>query len=218
MTVQIVFAAMATVMALLLAACNSAPPTPVATDLPYADDFSDPSSGWETLSDVSADVKYDNGALRFTIKQENLTQWSNPGKAFQDGVLEVDAAPNDGPTDNGFGVLFRYKDRKNFYHFEISSDGYWRAGLMRDGKWENWEDWAGHPNIKTGDAVNHIKVVMQGDTFTFFVNDQQLSQRQDKSFDSGDIGLFALTLIDAPGTDVSFDNVSVTPANDTSTP
>jgi len=218
MTLQIVVAAMAMVMALLLAACNGAPPTPVASSLPYADDFSDPGSGWQTLSDVSADVKYDNGALRFTIKQENLTQWSNPGKAFQDGVLEVDAAPNDGPTDNGFGVLFRYKDRKNFYHFEISSDGYWRAGLMRDGKWENWEDWAGHPNIKTGDAVNHIKVVMQGDTFTFFVNDQQVSQRQDKSFDSGDIGLFALTLIDAPGTDVSFDNVSVTAANDTLTP
>jgi hypothetical protein len=188
-------------------ACN---PPPTTTPLPYNDDFSNSSSGWQTLSDISADVKYDAGKLRFVIKQENLTQWSAAGKVFQDAAFEAEAQPNAGPTDNGYGLMFRVKDRKNFYHFEISSDGYWRAGIMKDGNWDNWDDWAAHPSILTGNAVNRLKVVMKGDTFAFFVNDQQVSQRQDKTFALGDIGLFSLTLIDNPGTDISFDNVKVT--------
>jgi hypothetical protein len=191
---------------LLVSACAQPAQT---TPLPYADDFSNPSSGWQTLSDISADVKYDAGKLHFLIKQESLTQWSLAGKTFQDGVLEAEAQPNAGPTDNGFGLMFRVKDRKNFYHFEISSDGYWRAGVMRNGNWENWDDWAVNNAIRPGNAPNKLKVMMKEDTFTFFVNDQQVLQKQDKSFDIGDIGLFALTVIDKPGTDVSFDNASV---------
>ncbi len=192
---------------ILLSACAKPSPN---TPLPYTEDFNTPNSGWEVLSDVSADVKYDAGKLRFIIKQENLTQWSVAGKLFQDGVFEVEAQPNAGPADNGFGVLFRVKDRKNFYHFEISSDGYWRGGVMKEGDWQNWDDWAESSAIKTGNAVNKFKVVMQASKFTIYVNDQLITQQEDATFASGDIGLFALTLLDKPGTDVSFDNVSVT--------
>lgn len=126
------------------------PEAPAFTPLPYADDFSNPNSGWQTLSDLNADVRYDSGSLRIIVKLENLTQWSAAGKRFKDAVFEVDARPNGGPTDNGFGVLFRMQDRKNFYHFEISSDGYWRAGYVKDGNWVNWDDWQPHPAIKLG--------------------------------------------------------------------
>lgn len=201
------FAAMA---ALIGCAPASGPDAPAFTPLPYTDDFSNPNSGWQTLSDLNADVTYDGGGLRIIVKLENLTQWSAAGKNFKDAVFEVDARPNGGPTDNGFGVLFRMQDRKNFYHFEISSDGYWRAGYMKDGDWENWDDWQPHPAIKLGGETNRIKVVMRGNELSFFVNDQPISSKQDDTFASGDIGVFALTLIDKPGTDVSFYNVRVT--------
>ena len=43
---------------LLLAACSAQPaPQNPLTPLPYADDFSNPQSGWQTLNDLSADVK-----------------------------------------------------------------------------------------------------------------------------------------------------------------
>ena len=180
------------------------------TPLPYTADFKNTASGWQTLSDTSADVKYDAGALRFVIKQENLSQWSVPGKTFADATLDVDAQPNSGPTDNGFGVIFRVQNRRNFYHFEISSDGYWRAGIMKDGVWTNWDDWAQNSAIKTGNAMNHIRIIMVKDKFQYFVNDQLILQRQEKTFATGDIGLLALTLLDRPGTDVSFTHVSVT--------
>ena len=196
-------------MVYLLAACAS-PAQPVPS-LPYADDFSNPGSGWETLSDLSADVRYDGGALRITVKQENLTQWSVARRRFRDGALEVDARAVGGPADNGFGVLFRFVDRKNFYHFEISSDGYWRAGMMKDGDWQNWNDWQPHPAIRGGDESNRIRVEMQGARFVFYVNGQRIGAQEDSTFGEGDIGVFALSLIDAPGVDIAFDNVSVQP-------
>jgi len=195
----------------LLAACAQQPAqqTPL-TPLPYTDDFSNSQSGWQTLNDLSADVKYDNGALRITVKQENVTQWSAAGKRFKDGVIEVDAKAIAGPTDNGYGVLFHMKDRKNYYHFEISSDGYWKAGWVQDGAWKDWNDWQPHPAIKGGAENNKLKIVMKGEKFTFFVNDQEISTIEDKLFSEGDIAMFALSVIDQPGTDITFDNVSVT--------
>lgn len=198
------------VLAALLNACAQPAQQSPLTTLPYTDDFSNPQSGWQTLNDLSADVKYDSGALRITVKQENVTQWSAAGKQFKDGVIEVDAKAIGGPTDNGFGVLYRMRDRKNYYFFVISSDGYWKTGWVNDGNWKDWNDWQPHPAIKAGGENNHIKIVMQGEKFTFFVNDQEITSIEDKQFGEGDIALFALSVIDQPGTDVTFDNFSVT--------
>ena len=178
--------------------------------LPYSDTFDDPKSGWTITSDLSGDARYDGGRMRIVVKNENLTIWSTAGKVFGNGVYAIDAQPIGGPQDNGFGVLFRVTDRQNFYHFEISSDGYWRAGITKDGKWANWGDWMQHPAIRTGGDVNRIRIVMQGPKFDFYVNDQLIHSRQDDSFAQGDIGVMALTVIDQPGTDVAFDNASVT--------
>ncbi len=196
--------------AMLLAACSSDPAAPTTTALPYTDDFANAQSGWQTLNDPNAEVKYEDGKLRVLVKQQTITQWSLAGKAFTDGVLEVDAVPNGGPKDNGFGVLFRVKDRKNFYHFAISSDGNWQAGLSKEGKWEAWSDWQPHPAIKLDTEANRIKIVMKGEALSFYVNDQLVGQHTDSLFTTGDIGVFAMTFIDNPGTDISFDNVSVT--------
>ena len=205
---------------MVLMACSSASgiagvAAPVSTTLPFKDDFSNDKSGWETLSDNDpiAMMAYQNGQLRILVKQANVTQWSQARKLLKDAVIEVDAQANaGGPTDNGYGVIFRLKDRKNFYHFEVSSDGYWRAGIVKDDKWENWGDWQQHPAIKPGFASNHLKVEMVGDKFVFSVNGQKMGDQQDATFDAGDFGLFAQSQFNVPGVDVSFDNVNVTAA------
>ena len=184
--------------------------TAQTTTLPYSDNFDNPQSGWEITSDLSGDARYENGRMRILVKNENITIWSTAGKVFANGVYTIDVQPIGGPQDNGFGVLFRVADRKNFYHFEISSDGYWRAGLTRDGKWMNWSDWMQHPAIKTGGESNRIRIAMNGPKLDFFVNDQPISSREDATISQGDIGVMALTVIDQPGTDVVFDNASVT--------
>lgn len=194
---------------LVTTACSSETPTPAPSNLPYTDDFANSQSGWQTSTDPSGEVKYDNGRMRVTVNQQQLVLWSVSSKQFTDGVFEVDAQAVGGPQDNGFGVLFRFKDRKNFYQFSIASDGSWRTSMTKDGKETVWSDWQPHPSIQPDSATNHIKVVMTGNKFVFYVNDQQLGQQTDDSFASGDIGVFAMTFIDKPGTDVAFDNVRI---------
>ena len=196
--------------ALILIACSAEPATPAPSNLPYTEDFANPKSGWQTSADPSGEVKYDDGHMRVTVNQQQLVLWSVSNKQFANGVFAVDASAVGGPQDNGFGVLFRFKDRKNFYQFSIASDGSWRTSMTKDGKETVWSDWQPHPAIQPDSATNHIKVVMNGDKFVFYVNDQQLGQQQDSSFASGDVGVFAMTFIDKPGTDVAFDNVSIT--------
>lgn len=202
-------------IALMLCACSAGagPAAPTTTKLPYTEDFSKPESGWETLKDADpvAMMAYENGQFHIRVKQANVTQWSLAKQQLKDAVIEVDAnAIPDGPTDNGYGVIFRVKDRKNFYHFEVSSDGYWRAGIVKDDKWENWSDWQPHPAIKAGSEVNRIKIEMIGDKFGFYVNGTKVGDKQDASFDIGDFGIFAQSQFGVPGVDILFDNVSVT--------
>jgi len=196
--------------ALILIACSSEQATPAPSNLPYKEDFANAQSGWQTSADPSGEVKYDEGRMRVTVNQQQLVLWSVSTKQFADGAFETDAQAIGGPQDNGFGVLFRFKDRKNFYQFSISSDGSWRTAMTRDGKETVWSDWQPHPAIQPDSASNHLKVIMTGDKFVFYVNDQQMGQQQDASFASGDVGVFAMTFIDKPGTDVAFDNVSIT--------
>lgn len=209
----------------LIAGCSSPTGTGsgstavTTTTLPFTDDFSNDKSGWETLgsADPVASMAYENGQLRILVKQANVTQWSLARKNLTNAAIEVDATTNlAGPTDNGYGVIFRLKDRKNFYHFEISSDGYWRAGIVKDDKWENWGDWQQHPAIKPGIGVtNRIRVELLGDKFTFSVNGSKVSDKQDATFSEGDFGVFAQSQFNVPGVDISFDNVNVTEAKET---
>ncbi len=195
-----------------LAACTT-PETPKTSALPFLDDFSNASSGWKVSTDLAGDTKYEAGQMRVFVKNENLTIWSNAGKRFDDMVYEVDTQTIEGPEDNGLGVLFGYKDNQTFCHFEISSDGYWRAGIStKEKKWVNFSDWQPNSAILPGNAVNRVGVMVKGDTVTYSVNGQLLDTRVQPECRGGDIAVFALSQIGSPGVLIGFDNVAVKPA------
>ena len=54
--------------------------------------------------------------------------------------------------------------------------------------------------------------MMKADKVAFFVNDQMVNERAEPAPVAGDIGVFALTLLDQPGVEVVFDNMSVSEA------
>lgn len=195
-----------TVVVLLTACASPAAPSDL-TPLPFADAFDQP-SGWETQSDAAGEAIYVNGRFRIRVKQPKLTQWSRAGKRFADASVEVTAEALAGPKDNGFGLLFRCVDQRNCYHFGISSDGFWRAGVLRDNRWNTWGPWMADAAIRTGGVTNTLRVDMKGGSLSFFVNGKAVGQHDDATFSRGDIGLFAQTL-NVSGADVAFDNLRV---------
>ncbi len=174
----------------------------------FKDDFSDPSSGWETWNEPSGSmVAYQNGGLRIYIAEKQYDFWSRPGKRVSNVRLEVDAIKLGGPDDNDFGLICRYQDRDNFYAFLASSDGY--AGILKvkEGKYTaiGGSQMTYSESIRRGAAQNQLRADCNGLGLALYVNGQLVVEAMDQEFQTGEIGLIAGTG-EIAGADLYFDN------------
>jgi len=192
-------------LVLLLAACAAG----AGDGLPWADDFSNPASGWQAESDSSAEVGYSDGGMRILVKVANSLAWASAGRALSDLYLTVEATQIAGPDDNEYGVMVRMQDPQHFYRFSISGDGYYLVSKYDGQEWRPLgTDWTPSDAIHPGAATNLLGVVCQGAQLTFLVNGVQLAQVEDKSYTRGDIGLYAGSFFE-PNVEVQFDNLRV---------
>lgn len=183
---------------------------PLPTNVLFQDDFSDPSSGWDRVSVEDGITDYADGVYRIFVNTINMDVWANPKLNFSDARIEVDATKVGGSDNNDFGVLCRYVDADNFYFFIISSDGYYGIGKLLDGEQKLIGVDAMPPSevIRQGEATNHLRADCIGSKLSLYVNGEFLAQYEDSDLSAGDVGLIAGT-IDAPGTDIHFDNLKV---------
>ncbi|MCX6025899.1 MAG: serine protease [Chloroflexi bacterium] len=176
----------------------------------FADDFSDPFSGWPRRSDETVITDYAQGGYRIWVNDSQLDVWGQPGLDVVDAIMEVEATTLGGPQDNDFGVLCRYQDNQNYYLFEISSDGYAIIAMYRAGEWVGLSSDQYQPSdaIAQGEATNRIRAECIGPTLRLYVNDELVAEAEDSTLPSGDVGLIAGTF-DEAGTDILFDNFKV---------
>ena len=190
-------------LVVLLVACGG-------EQLPWADDFSDPASGWQAESDASAEVGYHEGVMRILIRSPNRLAWASAGRDFSDFRLAVEATQVAGPDDNEYGVLVRMQDPDHFYRFSISGDGYYLVNRYDGEEWVALGgDWTPSDAIYRGAATNRLEVVCQGARMAFLVNGVQLVEVEDSSYSRGDIGLYAGSFFE-PDVEVYFDNLTAT--------
>jgi hypothetical protein len=181
-------------------------------DVLFQDDFSDPSSGWDRVSDEDGITDYDDGSYRILVNTTNTDIWSNPDLDFDftDTSIFVDATASGGDEDNDFGVICRYQDDENFYFFVISSDGYYGIGKVSDNVQQlvGMESMPPNEAIRQGQLTNQLQADCIGSTLRFYVNGILLAETQDTDFTSGNVGLMAGSFAN-PGTDIHFDNFVV---------
>jgi hypothetical protein len=165
-----------------------APPTETLPPPPGADDETQSNtlyqtsfeeagveSEWEAFDDGTISAAISNGQLIVEVSALTDTgAWSAMNFAFDNFVLDVDASKIAGPDDNGIFVVFRMEDRQNYYRFDVSSDGFYALSKTRGGVPETVSAFTQSDAIALGDGVNHIRIVANGDTFRFFVNDAPL--------------------------------------------
>lgn len=186
-------------------------PTPTATqEYLFADDFSDPNSGWAQVEAGNRTTDYYNGAYRILVNVTNADYESTPGYQFTDVLIDVDATKIGGPDDNDFGVICRYTDSRNFYFFLISSDGFYGIAKATNGSRNliGLDFMPASTAIHQGEATNHIRAECVGNQLRLIVNDVLLYEVQDNDHTTGDVGLIAGTF-DIPGTDILFDDFFV---------
>lgn len=182
-----------------------------ASPVLFQDDFSNPESGWQAVTPTNGETGYSNGTYRIHVTGSGADVWVRPGLNFTDVRIEVVAAKVGGDDNNRFGVICRAQDWNHFYVFMISSDGYYGIGKITGeaSTLVGMDAMQPSEKIEQGNAINHLRVECIGDTLSLYVNGELVGQAQDGEITSGDVGLIAGTY-EVPGTDVYFDNFTVT--------
>jgi hypothetical protein len=189
----------------------SSGPAALPAGVLFADNFTDPLSGWDVRHDPDAVTDYQGGAFVIFVGKVNTILWSKPNHYLTDVVVEVDAREAAGPDDNLYGVICRYQDSNNFYRFVIAGNGF--AGITKRANGTvtviSAPKLTRSPAVNLGQASNHLKAVCQGNQLSLYVNDQLVAQATDGDFPGGDVGLLA-SADKHPGVEIHFTNFVVT--------
>ncbi len=179
----------------------------------FMDDFSDHDNGWKVTVTEHGVVHYDGDSFRILIQEPNVDYWSTPGLSLTDIIMEVDTRKVTGPDNNLYGTTCRWRDRNNYYAFQVSNDGYYGIIKVKDG--ERIVLSGGQMQttdlLLKGEKTNHLRADCIGSTLRLYLNWTKLAEVSDTDFTSGDAGLIASTL-DESGTDIRFDNFIITQA------
>jgi pSer/pThr/pTyr-binding forkhead associated (FHA) protein len=182
--------------------------------LAYEDDFSNPSSGWDDAFDRYTTKQYGNNKYYVEITTSNLVAWGLANRKVADFRIQVHAAQEEGPNNNGYGILFRFQDRDNFYRFDISGDGFFLLSKFYNGEWVTLVPWTASSAINVGQTTNLLTVEAVGSQISVYANDTLLAEVEDDALTEGNFGFFASTFSE-PNLTVSFDDILVwTPAGE----
>jgi hypothetical protein len=151
-------------------------------------------------------------AYFFEIIEPQWLAWALSTDTLRDADIETDAYLSDGPTDNHFGVICRYRSPDDFYYLAISSDGFHAIFRRQDGgdlKPLNDEGaMLFSPAIKTGNEPNRIRALCHEDELTLFVNGELLDSITDDAHSRGHVGFAAGSGPDG-GVRIQFDEFAV---------
>jgi len=123
-----------------------------------------------------------------TTAHQSFINWVRTGKKqLTDFYISVEIQQTDGPDTGDYGIIFREDDNSNFYYFGINEQGQYVLYLYNK-EWSTLIDLTQSDLIQPG-KTNRITVLGEGSHFTFFINDQYLTEIMDDSIPQGITGL-----------------------------
>jgi uncharacterized repeat protein (TIGR01451 family) len=184
---------------------------------PYADDFSDPGSGWPIDDTGDTLYEYLNGEYRILLRNANWWAGARPGFKASNYIVAVDVRRTTGGITGSYGLIFGLSDDwSQFYSFEIAPHNIPPARNYIIFRYNsgNWTPLAAgfSDNISPiWDATNRLKIERNGSLIRAYANGHLLTSVSDGSYTgSRHVGLIA-TSSSMPNLDVRFDNFTVDP-------
>jgi hypothetical protein len=171
-----------------------------ASLIPFHDDFTDQSSGWDREG-TSSSWEYgyaplDQPRYYHVLLKEKMTktfQNSHLGQ-YTDFSVEADGCVDTADVNGAWGVFFRQTSH-GYYTFQVSAEGKYFLGKNLDGKFAWPISWVDSPFINKGaNAVNSLRVECRSSEIRTYINGQFLTKINDGSFTSGIVGLSTSTL------------------------
>lgn len=147
-----------------------------AEHLIQADDFDRYRPTWGVPKRVEGGpgtVEIEAGRAVMTLLGGGVQAWQHSGISLGDAVVEVDATPSSNSDSVGYGVVFRYKDDRDFYAFVVNPKGEFAVLMIDTGELVWKQPWTPEAPgiIRTGAPGNRLRVLADGSLFRFYVND-----------------------------------------------
>jgi hypothetical protein len=142
-----------------------------------------------------------------TAHQPVISWVTANSKAMDDFYLSIEIKQASGPDSADYGVVFREDTNSNFYYFGINEQGQYALYLYNQ-DWSTLLDWTESELIRPGE-VNRITVLAEGSHFTFFINDQYLTEITDDSIKSGTVALAIELATENDQAVFQFDNIEL---------
>jgi hypothetical protein len=204
------------VLLLLVTGCRNLPAAGSLsgeTDILFSEQFGEVVSGaWQLEGDDQSRATIEGGRLLITIDAPSTVHYTTlPDQTFSDFVLEVDATQQAGSPASSYGVLVRMAAPQQFYRFEVTGNGEYVVE-RHDGA-DSWvrltDNWESSEALATGlNTTNRLAIVAEGGLFSFYANDELLTQVADAQYSQGAVALDAGTF-GQPGLQVAFDNLVI---------
>jgi serine/threonine protein kinase len=197
----------------LAIASPQATPVPTAIELPLSDDFSNPASGFQTLSDAGGQMAYQDGLFEITVRQPGLEYRSPSGRLnIMDDALLVDFRQIQGPAESEIGLVCRFATGGTSYTAAaVSASGNYRIWQVRDKQEQPLVDWTPIPGSSgIGLGQHQLGFTCRGPDLVLSLDGTEVGRAVDSDPIPGDIGLLA-GLSGAPPMQVTFDNLQVNP-------
>jgi hypothetical protein len=157
------------------------------------DTFDTNENNWlvESDDDEYALTAYEivDGTYRWeATAHQSFIGWVRSGnEPLSDFYLSVDINQVDAPTSADYGVLFREDDDSNFYYFGITNQGEYILYIFFE-EWDRLIDWT-QTDLINPEETNRLTVIGEGSHFTFFINDQYLTEFTDDQIPEGTAAL-----------------------------
>ena len=137
-----------------------------------------------------------NEGYQIRLAQPDQRAWAVADQPVTDFDVEVvvrSAVPSE---DVGYGLLYRYQDRANYYLFAIGGDGYYTIAVVHKGELTPLQVWQQWPHVRRGAATNRLRVRCEETRCRFHINDEFTTEIENDLFLAGHLGLWAETFSD----------------------
>lgn len=201
-------------------------PEPTATPDPLAEvgdillqDAFDANHGWELGESTNGAASIQEGRLVLAVRSPQSFRSAvvpvDPGSKY---YVEVQVRADICQPEAEFGLLFHLQPGLGHYRFALLCDGTARVALVSpEGSRALILPTQSNAAIQGPLVENHLAMLIQGDSFRFWINDQEQFSAQDPALPAGSLGLFAQTGAEEQLT-VSFDALQIYSLSDMPTP
>ena len=161
--------------------------------LVYNENFRINKEQWERKFQDNISRITENGNLSLYLNTDNLTSRFNYITLDQNSSFSIESIvqKKSGKGNEGYGLIFGFKDWDNYYQFLISEYGSYIILGEFEGVNIKICQWTKSNAINIGNKRNLLKVMKFGDEFIFSINGEVVERPKSKDLRGNNIGLIA---------------------------